>query len=115
MTLVLSPLVVEELRASPRRVREVLLGVPAAYIETLEVTPEADALAAKYIERGALTQRMLPDALHIANAAIAQVDVLVSWNFKHVVNVQRIRTFNEVNREMGYGPLNIRRPREVAI
>ena len=113
MTLVLSPLVVEELRASPRRVREVLLGVPAAYIETLEVTPEADALAAKYIERGALTQRMLPDVLHIANAAIAQVDVLVSWNFKHVVNVQRIRTFNEVNREMGYGPLDIRSPREV--
>ena len=64
-------------------------------------------------ERGALTQRMLPDALHIANAAIAQVDVLVSWNFKHVVNVQRIRTFNEVNREMGYGPLDIRSPREV--
>ena len=115
MRLVLSPLVVEELRASPRRVREVLLGVPAAYIETLEVTPEADALAAKYIERGALTQRMLPDALHIANAAIAQVDVLVSWNFKHVVNLQRIRTLNEVNREMGYGPLDIRSPREVAI
>ena len=113
MTLVLSPLVVEELRASPRRVREVLLGVPAAHIETLEVTPEADVLAAKYIERGALTQRMLPDALHIANAAIAQVDVLVSWNFKHVVNVQRIRTFNEVNRDMGYGPLDIRSPREV--
>ena len=115
LTLVLSPLVVEELRASPRRVREVLLGVPAAHIETLEVTPAADALAAKYIERGALTQRMLPDALHIANAAIAQVDVLVSWNFKHVVNLQRIRTFNEVNREMGYGPLDIRSPREVAI
>ncbi len=115
MTLVLSPLVVEELRASPRRVREVLLGVPAAHIETLEVTHEADVLAAKYIERGALTQRMLPDALHIANAAIAQVDVLVSWNFKHVVNVQRIRTFNEVNREMGYGPLDIRSPREVGI
>ena len=57
--------------------------------------------------------RMLPDALHIASAAIAQVDVLVSWNFKHVVNVQRIRTFNEVNREMGYGPLDIRSPREV--
>ena len=79
----------------------------------LRVTPEADALAATYIERGALTQRMLPDVLHIANAAIAQVDVLVSWNFKHVVNVQRIRTFNEVNREMGYGPLDIRSPREV--
>ena len=55
MTLVLSPLVVEELRGSPRRVREVLLGVPAAHIETLKVTAEADALAAKYIERGALT------------------------------------------------------------
>ena len=81
----------------------------------MRVTPEANALAAKYIERGALTQRMLPDALHIANGAIAQVDVLASWNFKHVVNVQRIRTFNEVNREMGYGPLDIRSPREVGI
>ena len=68
---------------------------------------------AKYIECGPLPQRMLPDALHIANAAIAQVDVLVSWNFKHVVNVQRIGTFNEVNREMGYGSLDTRSPREV--
>ena len=62
---------------------------------------------------GALTQRGLPDARHIADAAIVQVDVLVSWNIKCVVNVQRIRTFNEVNRKIGYGPLDIRSPREV--
>ena len=49
LTLVLSPLVVEEFGASPQRVRGVLLGVPAAHIEMLEVTPAVDALAAKYI------------------------------------------------------------------
>lgn len=53
------------------------------------------------------------DALHVALATIAKVDVLVSWNFKHIVNLGRIRLFNGVNLEQGYGPLEIRTPREV--
>lgn len=53
------------------------------------------------------------DALHIALATLARVDVLVSWNFKHVVNVNKIRIYNGVNWEMGYTPIEIRTPKEV--
>ena len=51
--------------------------------------------------------------LHIAVATIAEVDVLVSWNFRHVVRLDKIRLFNAVNLELGYKPLMIYSPREV--
>lgn len=53
------------------------------------------------------------DAQHIAVATINEAGVLVSWNFKHIVNLQRIRTYNQVNERQGYRPLEIRTPREV--
>ena len=56
---------------------------------------------------------MIADALHIAVATVAGVDVLVSWNFKNVVNLIRIQGYNAVNREMGYTELDIRTPREI--
>ena len=52
--------------------------------------------------------------MHIALATLARVDALVSWNFKHIVNLHRIRGFNGVNLMRGYGTLEIRSPREVA-
>jgi len=51
--------------------------------------------------------------LHIALATIAEVDVLVSWNFKHIVRLDKIRLFNAVNLEQGYKSLTIYSPREV--
>jgi len=53
------------------------------------------------------------DALHIAVATVLKVDVLVSWNFKHIVNLNRIKLFNSVNLREGYGILEIRSPKEV--
>lgn len=53
------------------------------------------------------------DALHVALATIGRVDVMVSWNFKHIVNLNRIRLFNAVNLEQGYGLIEIRTPMEV--
>jgi len=53
------------------------------------------------------------DALHVALATIGRVDVMVSWNFRHIVNLGRIRMFNAVNLEQGYGLIEIRTPREV--
>jgi len=52
------------------------------------------------------------DALHIATATVAGVDLLVSWNFKHIVNARRIRAFNGVNVRAGYSQIDIRTPRE---
>jgi hypothetical protein len=56
---------------------------------------------------------MRADAQHIAIATVARVDVLVSWNFRHIVNLQRIRGYNSVNLRMGYPMIEIRTPREV--
>jgi hypothetical protein len=62
-----------------------------------------------------LGARFRDDMLHTALATIAEVDVLVSWNFRHVVRLDKIRLFNAVNLEMGYKLLTIYPPLEVTI
>ncbi|MEE8466845.1 MAG: PIN domain-containing protein [Planctomycetota bacterium] len=113
LTLVLSELVLRELEAAPERVRMVVGRVPDMHVEALRLSREAEELAAAYIEEGAIGVRMRADALHIALATVARVDVLVSWNFKHIVNLRRIHAYNGVNLKKGYPILEIRTPREV--
>jgi hypothetical protein len=113
LTLVLSELTLRELDTAPEGVRMVLGRVPQAHIEPLSLSLEAEELAAAYIEDGAIGARMRADALHIALATVARVDVLVSWNFKHIVNLKRIHAYNAVNLKKGYPLLEIRTPREV--
>jgi len=111
--LVLSSLTVQELAKAPETVRAHLAQVPEEHIETLVLDAEARALADAYVAAGVLTPSMLADAQHIAMASVARVDVLVSWNFKHVVNLFRIHALNSVNLRLGYPLLEIRAPREV--
>ncbi len=111
--LVLSSLTVLELAAAPSAVRQRLASVPEANIETLPLDAEATELAEAYIVAGVLTGKMRADAQHIAIATIGRVDVLVSWNFKHIVNLQRIHGYNSVNLRQGYPMIEIRTPREV--
>ena len=113
MTLVISELTLRELEAAPAAVRDALADIPTDLIEVLPVSPEADDLASAYIADGAIGGRMRADALHIALATVARVDVLVSWNFKHIVNLARIHAYNAVNLKRGYPLLEIRTPREI--
>ena len=113
MTLVISELTLRELEAAPAAVRDALGRIRPDLIEVLPVSSEAEDLAAAYIADGAVGPRMRADALHIALATVARVDVLVSWNFKHIVNLQRIRGYHSVNIRRGYPILEIRSPREV--
>ena len=76
-------------------------------------TAEAMELAEHYQERSILTRKFYHDGLHIALATIAAVDLLVSWNFRHIVRFEKIRLFNAVNVEHGYKELQIYSPREV--
>jgi len=55
----------------------------------------------------------LDDCQHIAMATINKVDILASWNFKHIVNINRIRGYNGVDLKKGYATLEIRNPREL--
>ena len=74
---------------------------------------EAVSLAEAYIKEGVVGEANRVDAQHIAIATIQRVDVLVSWNFQHIVNWSRIRAFNSVNLKLGYPQLEIRSPQEV--
>jgi hypothetical protein len=79
----------------------------------LDLTEEALELAERHIEAGVIGGAKRVDAQHIATATVHRVDVLVSWNFKHIVNLERIRGYNSVNLRNGYPLLEIRTPQEV--
>lgn len=112
-TLILSSLTILELGRAPERVSCLIDRISKKNIEILNISDEARELAQEYIRHGALATNMENDALHIALATLGQVDVLVSWNFKHVVNFMKIKIYNGVNLEMGYFQIDIRTPREV--
>ena len=82
-------------------------------LELKDAPQEAVNLAGKYITEGVIGGGKLVDAEHIAIATINRVDVLVSWNFRHIVNLQKIRGYNLVNLKYGYPLLEIRSPLEV--
>lgn len=112
-TLVLSAHTLRELKPAPEAVQRRILEVPAENQIVLADSQEAAALAAAYLHRGILGRGSRADALHVALASVGHADVLVSWNFKHIVNLGRIRLFQSVNIELGYPALEIRTPREV--
>jgi len=111
--MVLSELTIRELRQAPERVRKIVEDMPVERREILTETNESLALADAYLRDGIVTPATVADGLHIAAATVARVDVLVSWNFKHIVNLNRIRLYNSVNLKEGYGLIDIRTPREV--
>src|SRR6185295_2508785 len=111
--LVLSDLTLAELQEAPPEVREILQGVPEEVREEVKSDARASELAREYLAAGVIGASHLEDARHIATATIQRVDVLVSWNFKHIVNLDRIRGYNSVNLRLGYALLEIRSPQEV--
>ena len=111
--IVLSDLTVLELQEAPDEVRAILDEIPQEYKEYVELTEEARAIAEQYITAGVVGKGKRIDAQHIAIASISRVDVLVSWNFKHIVNLQRIHGYNSINLRYGYPLLEIRSPQEV--
>jgi hypothetical protein len=112
-SLFLSVLTDAEIQEAPDEVKEVYAEFRECANGILELTPEVIELADAYISRQILTQNFRDDARHIAIAVVAGIDLLVSWNFKHIVHFDKIQKFNAVNIEMGYKPILIYSPREV--
>ncbi len=111
--LVLSDVIAAELAGAPEAVRELHIDLLANGAEVVAVTNEPLALLDAYQAHGILGARFKNDMLHIALATVAEVDVLVSWNFQHIVRLEKIRLFNAVSAELGYRPILICSPREV--
>ena len=102
-----------ELRDAPERVKELLAKFPQESVETVENSISATDLAIAYIEEKVVGKTSISDCNHIALATLNDADILVSWNFKHIVNVNRIRGYNSVNTKFGHKILEIRSPREI--
>ena len=92
-----SNLTESELTNAPERVRDYFVNIPENCKEKILVTPDALILAQTYIEEKVVGETSLDDCIHIATATLHKVDMLVSWNFKHIVNVYRIRGYNSIN------------------
>ena len=80
---------------------------------TLDTGPEAIELAERYVREGIVSAQFYPDALHVAIAVCGGLDIVVSWNLRHLVNVRRVERFNAVNRTLGLPVVRIHTPEEV--
>jgi predicted nucleic acid-binding protein len=114
-TLLFSTVTQEELENAPEKVKKLVTQIKSESTEFLEITDEAVDLATEYINQKVVGQTSYADCLHIALATINKADYLISWNFKHIVNVLRIRGYNSINIKNGYKILEIRSPRDFAI
>lgn len=112
-SVLISEILLREILNAPPEVRNVLTAIPDDCLEEILLTPEAMALTEAYIQAGAVSAKWQDDAAQIALATIARADLLLSWNFRHIVNFDRIRLFNSVNLAQGYGLLDIRCPKEI--
>jgi len=110
---VISDITVAEVRQASEQVRLLLEHRGLQIGERVSLDDEAVSLAETYIREGVVGEANRVDAQHIAVATVNRVDVLVSWNFRHIVKLSRIRAFNAVNLKHGYPQLEIRSPREV--
>ena len=102
----------DELENAPGKVQELVKSLRVDLTEFIEITNETIELANEYITEKVVGQTSYADCLHIALATINRADFLVSWNFKHIVNIERIRGYNSINIKNGYKQLEIRSPRE---
>jgi hypothetical protein len=110
---VVSDLLDLELIKAPLHVKEHLLKYSADRFHRVELTEEAILLADQYISENVVGKTSVEDCRHIALATINKVDVLASWNFKHIVNLDRIKGYNSVNLRLGYSMIEIRSPKDL--
>lgn len=110
---ILSDLLDAELLRAPQEVRDLLLTLPTQQIERIRLTQDAADLADQYIAAKVVGPTSRADCQHIAMATLAKADVLVSWNFKHIVNLDKIRGYNGINYQLGHQMIEIRTPKEI--
>ena len=109
---VISSITEEEIIGAPKEVLDFFNKVKRNS-EIISPTDEAIELSKEYMKIGKFTKRMLVDTLHIATATVHKIEIITSWNFKHIVNLARIQIYNAVNLKLGYPIVEIRTPKEI--
>jgi len=112
LVLVVSDVSRQEVALAPRKVRALFESM-LPFMRLVPVDSEVFALRDAYVSAGVVGARRADDAAHVAAATIAGADVIVSWNFRHMVHVEKIRAYNEVNASRGHRAIDIRSPLEV--
>lgn len=102
-----------EIYRGPEFIISFFESIPNELIVRVDMTDDVRDLSLKYITEKVVGKTSFADGQHIAFATINRADVLVSWNFKHIVNLERIRGYNSVNYREGYKILEIRTPIEI--
>lgn len=113
INIIVSDLLEAELLRAPEQIRQFLKDIPETFIERIKLSEESANLADKYIEAKVVGKTSRADCQHIAMATVVNADVLVSWNFKHIVNLDKIRGYNGINYLLGYNMIEIRTPKEI--
>lgn len=111
--IIVSEILELELYRAPTYIHDFYESIPEDLIERVELTDEARELAELYVLGKVVGRTSRADCLHIALATINKADILVSWNFKHIVNLERIRGYNSINFREGYQMTEIRTPKEI--
>ena len=110
--LLVSDLLIRELDGGPESVRAVLRGLPSDATESVFLSQESQILFSAYMNARIIAARYENDAVHVAIATVSKADLILSWNFKHLVHWDKIRMFNSVNMREGYPQIEIRSPWE---
>ena len=111
-SILISDVVLEELEDAPARVKELVMSLPEQSVEYLTVTEEIISLRNAYLDAGILGPKWLDDMTHVAAATVFRADAIVSWNFRHIVRLDKMKAYNQVNLLNGYGILTIISPKE---
>src|ERR1035437_9647181 len=110
---VISEVTESEIMKARKEIRDFYTSLPKSSIEFVDITKDAVLLADNYIKEKVVGKTSRNDCLHIGIATVSRVDILVSWNFKHIVNIYRIRGYNSVNLKLGFPTLEIRSPKDI--
>ncbi|MBK8270774.1 MAG: hypothetical protein IPK83_21705 [Planctomycetes bacterium] len=102
----------KEIAGAPEDVRAFFDSV-IAYLEVVPIDERVLQLRDAYVSAGVVGKRWLDDASHVAAAVVSGSELIVSWNFRHIVHFEKIRHYNQVNTRMGYREIEIRSPLEV--
>lgn len=113
MRLVVSEVTLAELADAPERVRDLLKSIPEENRDVVERDPAIEVLRDAYLAAGIVGPASAEDAEHIASASVADADMIVSWNFRHIVHYDKIRGYHGVNLIHGYNTVPIHSPQEV--
>lgn len=111
--ILISEITIAEISDAPEDVVRFFNDIPGNHMEEIPLGSNVRSLAEAYVTAKVVGPSHMADATQVAAATVARADLILSWNFRHIVNFDRIHQYNAVNLLNGYHPIEIRSPLEV--